>query len=152
MSNHKLGLVVTGENVVGVVLDFDITPPAVQGQFTWSLQAGDRVDALAVMYDRVVNFVREEHIAEVVLKASAAGRTVTVKHLGSAELRGVVAVASKTGGATVQLIQKAVVSRTFGERNADEYVGDNSFWDTAVSGDVLKTRREAAFLLLAAKG
>ena len=152
MPNQQLGLVVTGENVVGVILDFETTPPSVQGQFTWSLQSGDRVDALAVMYDRVMNFVAEEHITDVAIKASAAGRTVTVKHLVSAELRGVVAVAAKNGGATVRLVQKAVVSRTFGERNADEYVADDSFWNTAVSGGLLKTRREAAFLLLASNG
>ena len=149
MSDQKLGLVVTGEIVVGVILDFDITPPSVQGQFTWSLQSGDRVEALAVMYDRVMNWVAEEHITSVVIKASAAGRSMTVKHLESAELRGVVAVAAKNGGATVRLVQKAIVSRTFGERNADDYVADTSFWNTAVTGDVLKTRREAAFLLLA---
>jgi hypothetical protein len=150
MTAYWLGLVVTGENITGVILDYSDSPPSVQGQVAWSLQSGDRVDALAVMYERMTNFVREEQIANVVIKASAAGASVTVKHLASAELRGVVAIAAKAGGANVRFVQKAVVSRTFGERNADEYIADDVFWSNAVSGDLLKGRREAALLILAA--
>jgi hypothetical protein len=149
MSNSWLGVVVSGNGVTGVHLDCEKSPPELTNQFTWSLQAGDRPEAFVVMYERIRDYVREQEIQNVAVKASALGQArATSKHLESAELRGVVIAAAKTGGAKVHLIKKAVVSRNFGERKADEYISDNTFWASAVNGDVLKTRREAALLVL----
>jgi hypothetical protein len=102
------------------------------------------------MYDRLTNTIREQGISAVVIKSSAVGSArVTTKHLESAELRGIAIVAAQVGGAAVELLAKAHVSRTFGDRTTDEYVADDGFWADAVDGDVAKTRREAAFLILA---
>jgi hypothetical protein len=95
------------------------------------------------------DYVSENRIRNTVIKASAVGREkVKLGHLHSAELRGIVCIAAKIGGSEVSLVQKAAISRSFGERKADDYVKDDGFWDQQIEGDVAKTRREAALLIL----
>jgi hypothetical protein len=88
----------------------------------------------------------------VVIKSSAVGQNnPTLAHLKSAELRGAISVASSGAGANTKMVQKAVISRTFGDRKADDYVKDDSFWEKSVSGELTKSRREAALLVLSQK-
>lgn len=151
MPEPRLGIVVSGAGISGVLLDFSNDPPVLMSQFTWSLQAGDRAGAYLVMYERLVNFVREQSVCVVAVKSSALSTGGTsIKHLESAELRGIAIVAAATAGAKVEVVAKAVVSRTFGSRKADAYIEDNLFWTNAVEGELAKTRREAALMLLAA--
>ena len=153
MSELWLGLVIGGPSVSGVLLDRAHDPPELVDQFTWSLQQGGRPEAYVVMHERLFNFVRDQQVSHVVIKASAAARAgASLKHLESAELRGVAIAATASAGAGVHLLQKAVVTRTYGERSADEYVADDDFWTNQVTGDVAKTRREAALLILATPG
>lgn len=148
-----LGVVVSGENVIGVCLQRGSESYKLVDEFTWSLQAGDRADAYTNMFERVKGYVSENAIDKVVIKASAVGAArPRLGHLHSAELRGVVIAAARAARAAVVLVQKATISRTFGSRKVDEYVSDDGYWDKAIIGDVAKTRREAAFLVISEKG
>ena len=149
MAMHRLGVTVSGEAIQVVHLDTGQTKPTLVNQFTWRLQTGDVVDAYHAMHERVRDYVANHGVAEVIIKASALGQSsATLAHLRSAELRGVICVAVKVGGATAKLVPKAVISRTFGDRKVDQYVADDGFWPEALDGDLTKGRREAALLVL----
>lgn len=153
MLEKYLGIVVSGAQLDAVHLEIDGSRAVVTNQFTWKLQSGDEVLAYAAMHDRVKDYVKNNAIEKVVVKASAVGKNKpTLAHLKSAELRGVICVASVGGGASTTLIQKGTISRTFGDRKVDEYVNDDSFWDIKVIGDLAKGRREAALLVLSKRG
>lgn len=146
---HRLGVSVSGDTLQVVHLDTSQTKPILINQFTWKLQSGDVVDAYHGMHERVRDYVANHGVCEVIIKASAVGQSKpTLAHLHSAELRGVVSVGAKAGGATTRLVQKAVISRTFGDRKADQYVQDDGFWQEALDGTLTKGRREAALLVL----
>jgi hypothetical protein len=153
MPEQCLGIVVSGSQLDAVHMEIDACSAVVNNQFTWKLQSGDEALAYTAMYDRVKDYVKNNGIEHVVVKASAVGQNKpTLAHLKSAELRGVITVASVAGGASTQLIQKGTVSRTFGDRKVDEYVKDDSFWNKHVNGDLAKGRREAALLVLSQRG
>lgn len=144
-----LGIIVSGESVIGVHLNCGQDTPQLVNQFTWKLQRGDRVDAYCRMCERVGNYVSNEDIREVIVKASAVGPAgLGLSHLQSAELRGVVCVAARMEGARVSLVQKSQISRTFGSKKVDEYTADDTYWEHAISGDITRSRREAALLIL----
>ena len=152
MAKKWLGVVVSGSQINVVHLDIDNDDASVINQFTWKLQSGDEVRAYTEMSERVSDYIKNNSIDNVVIKSSAVGQNrPTLAHLKSAELRGAVSVAASGAGANTQLVQKAVISRTFGERKADEYVNDNSFWEENITGDLTKGRREAALLILSQK-
>lgn len=152
MAQNWLGVIVSGGNATFVQLDCKAERPKLINQFTWLLQDGGRIDAYAAFFERVRDYVSGHNIQQTVIKASAIGQTrPTLSHLLSAELRGVVAVAARIGGAQVSLVQKSLISKTFGERKADEYLKDDVFWEGQIEGDLAKTRREAALLILSQK-
>lgn len=153
MGVSVLGVTVTGNKVAGVCLDRHEAEAQLTDEFTWSLQAGDTPSAYAHMVERIRDYVREHSIRHVLIKASAVGQArPTLSHLRSAELRGVVAAAARLGGAHVEFITKALLSRTFGNRKVDDYLSDDDFWNANLACGPAKIRREAAFLALAAKG
>src|SRR5690349_17931757 len=126
---RRLGIVVASDKVVMVDAEVpDVGPLVVQMDDTWTMQDGERPLAYTVMHRRVADYVREQKIEKVVIKASALSMGSTkMAHLHAAELRGVVACAAAEV-AGVELIAKAHMSRTFGQRKVDEYVADNTFW------------------------
>ena len=149
MADQWLGIVVTGGQLNVVHLSLNKENAVVTNQFTWKLQTGDVAEAYAAMFERVKDYVINNDILNVVLKASAVGQNrPTLAHLKSAELRGVITVAAVAGGAKANLIQKGTISRTFGKRKVDEYVKDDSFWNKEALSDLAKGRREAALLVL----
>lgn len=149
MAEQWIGIVVSGSQLNAVHLYIDSNSAILSNQFTWKLQSGDKVLAYAAMYDRVKGYVENNVVHNVVVKASAVGQNKpTLAHLKSAELRGVICVASVGGGASTTLVQKGTVSQTFGDRKVDEYVKDDSFWDNQVVGNLTKGKREAALLVL----
>lgn len=149
MSEQLLGIVVTGEKVNCVHIENKDGSLSLINQFTWSLQRGDKPDAYCRIFERIKDYVSENNIEKAIIKASSVGRErAKLGHLHSAELRGIVCVAVRFGGAEVKLVQKGTISRTFGNRKADEYIQDDSFWENRISGDIAKTRREAAFLVV----
>jgi hypothetical protein len=109
--------------------------------------------ALAVLHQRCQNFFEQNNIQLVIIKASALPQSgVKLAVLESAEVRGVViaAAASKT---KVEILSKAKISRTYGDRKVDEYLKDNSFWSGKITGAKLKvSSREAAMLIIASRG
>jgi len=144
-----LGVVVSGGQFNAVHLSIDGTNAEVNNQFTWKLQTGNESEAYAAIYERVKDYVANNSIQNVVIKASAVGKNKpTLAHLKSAELRGVITAASVAGGAETDLVQKGSISRTFGDRKVDEYVKDDSFWRGKALEDLTKGRREAAILIL----
>jgi hypothetical protein len=71
--------------------------------------------------------------------------------LETAEVRGVV-IAAAASICPVMQLKKSVISRTYGDRNVDDYVADDSFWDARTTGGKLrKMSRQVAMLLVAAR-
>jgi hypothetical protein len=104
------------------------------------------------MHQRVSDYVQEHGIVRTVIKASAVSKGGMGKaHLDAAELRGVVMGAAAAASET-QCLAKGHISRTFGERNVDAYVADQRFWEGNVVGALRAGSREAAMLLVAARG
>ena len=156
MSKRCVGFVVSGDSVTMV----DASIPAevdeavtIVADDTWKLQKGERAEAYRVLHQRCADYVSENHIEKVVIKASAmpqSGGKLTL--LQSAEVRGVIGAASASVCNDVQFLAKGVISRTYGERKVDEYLNDDAFWDEVTEGGKLrKTSREAAMLLVATR-
>ncbi len=104
------------------------------------------------MHDQVVDYLPNNKIDRVVVKASAFSQSSGKSHLDAAELRGVVMAAAATV-ATVSVRAKAQISKTFGARKFDEYLKDDEFWSKEISGAALKKgSRDAALLLLVERG
>ena len=147
------GIEVVGGDVTVVVADVPTSGPiVVEADLCWPLQKGNRSNAYKIMHQQVLDYLTQSKVAHVVVKASAKsfGGT-TVKHLESAELRGVV-IAAAAAVTKVSPIAKNTISRNFGERKMDEYVKDDAFWKVEVAGVALrKGSREAAMLLLWAR-
>lgn len=155
MSKHVAGVVVVGETVTVVhaeVPDDDRDPVTIVSDNSWILQKGDRGPALSVLSLRCQNFCDQNSVQLMVVKASALPQSgVKLAVLHSAEVRGVViaAAASKT---SVEILSKAKISKSYGDRKVDEYLKDDAFWSTQITGVKLKkTSREAAMLILASR-
>ncbi|MBL8651215.1 MAG: hypothetical protein JNL35_12540 [Sphingopyxis sp.] len=127
-------------------------PIVILSDNTWKLQSGDRAEAYEVMYRRCANYLRENGITKVVVKASALTMGSTkLSHMTSAELRGVM-IASAASVTVVRTISKALISRTYGDRNMDEYLQDDDFWKrNTIGGSLRKNSREAAMIVIAAR-
>ena len=123
----------------------------VQSDQTMRLPTGPRERAYCHLHQQIGNYLRENEVERVVIMASAVSRAGGgVAHLDSAEVRGVVTAAAASVCPT-QLLAKAKVSKSFGERKADAYLADADFWDDNVDGAVRAGSRMAALLLLAAR-
>lgn len=117
------------------------------------MQKGDRAAAYSVLHQQCADYVKENGINTVIVKASAvAGKgSATLGFLTSAEVRGVV-MAAAASQCPVKALSKAVISKTYGERKVDEYVADDGFWAGHTTGGALrKLSRETAMLLIAAR-
>lgn len=155
MTNRCVGFVVVGEMVT--VVDADIPddkddPITIVADDTWRLQKGDKGSAYAVLHQRCADYLRENKIASVIVKASALPTgAARLGLLASAEARGVI-IAAAASVCDVKIVAKAVISRTYGERKVDEYIQDDTFWNEQTEGGKLrKTSREAAMLVIAAR-
>jgi hypothetical protein len=155
MSDTGVGITVASNEVTLVVLEFLGNSDCILlDDTTWKLQQGARPDAYNVMYNRLLNYLNENSINHVAIKASALSRgTVTFSHLQAAELRGVIIAAAAQSSASIQLLTKAHISRTFGERKVDEYIADEGFWDTRLPDvtNLRKGSRETALLVFAVR-
>lgn len=149
MSEEWIGLVVSGKQISGVHLKIESDAAALVNHFSWKLQSGDEVLAYSAIFERIKDYIKNHSIDQAVIKASAVGSNrPTLAHLKSAELRGLICVAANLGGATTSLLQKSLISRTFGSRKVDDYIGDDSFWKEKIKGILPKGKREAALLIL----
>ncbi len=146
-----VGVVVGGSKVIMVDAEIgeDESLTVIADQ-SFPLPNGDRSVGYSTIYQRCSDYFSENDIDGVVVKASAStGRGGGVNHLRAAEIRGVV-IAAAAAHRPVTVLAKAQISRHFGERKADEYLVDDSFWDEVVPPESLrKGSREAALLILA---
>jgi len=156
MSKRWLGLVASKDSVIMVdaeIPDDEDDPIVIKSDDNWRVQKGDRPSAYSVLHQQCADYIKENAIDAVVVKASAvAGKgSATLGILLGAEVRGVVTAASASQ-CPVNALSKAIISRTYGERKVDEYVADDGFWaDKTTGGALRKMSREAAMLLIAAR-
>jgi hypothetical protein len=149
-----LGIVVSGNGLVAVDANVPANGPIeIISDSSWPLPKGDRPVAYGVIYDRVANYVRENQIEKVIIKASAStGKGGGLSFLLSAELRGVVAASAASIVKNVFMLAKSKITKTFGDRKADEYLKDDDYWTAEIEGEPLRMgSREAALLLLATR-
>ena len=129
------------------------SPIVIVSDDTWRVQSGDRAAAYTVLHQQCADYVRENGIDIVIVKASAVSGQGPAKlgSLLSAEVRGVV-IAAAASHCCVKALSKAHISRTYGARKVDEYIGDDIFWENHTAGGALrKLSREAAILIIAAR-
>lgn len=151
------GITVSGDSVIVVgfsipIKDGGLNTFRLEEDITWRLQKGDKACAYRVMYERVINHIRESNTVYVVIKGSATSSNTTVKHLYSAELRGVIIAAASSVTKHVMIIPKSTTSRKFGTRKADEYIHDDTFWHSCgLDSSLRKGSREIALIVMDAK-
>jgi hypothetical protein len=155
MAVRWLGLTASKDFVVAVDAEIpsDDGPIIIKSDDTWKVQTGDRAAAYNILHQQCADYIKENGIISVVVKASAvAGKgSATLGSLLSAEVRGVV-IAAAASQCRVKALSKAVISRTYGDRKVDEYIGDDAFWADQTTGGLLrKLSREATMLLIAAR-
>jgi hypothetical protein len=155
MAARWLGVVASTDavTVVDAKIPDDAGPIVIRSDDTWRVQKGDRAAAYSVLYQQCADYVRENKIDAVIVKASAVmGRgSAALPLLTSAEVRGVV-MAAAAAQCAVKALSKAVISRTYGDRKVDEYLADDQFWSSHTTGGTLrKLSREAAMLLIAVR-
>ncbi len=152
MSERWLGVQVSVEGVIVVDAEVpDEGPITIVFDESFKLAKGDRAKAFCTMYSRLYDYAREKGIKRALIKESAVSKGGMGKaHLAAAELRGV-AIAALGSACNVDLISKASISRNFGDRNVDQYVKDESFWNENTDGKMRSGSREAALLILASR-
>ena len=126
-------------------------PIVIKFDHTWRVQRGERAAAYGVLHQQCTDYVKENGIDLVVIKASAVSGQGSARLglLTGAEVRGVV-MAAVGAFCAVKVLSKAAISKTYGERKVDEYVADDAFWAAHTAGGPLrKLSREAAMLLRA---
>lgn len=156
MTARRVGIVVVGETVtlVDAQVPGDAAKPIlIEADHSWKLQQDDQPAAYAIIHQRCADYLTEHKVDGVVIKASALPTgACKLGHLRSAETRGVI-IAAAASVCAVRVIQKAVISRTYGERKVDEYLNDDAFWaEKTTGGKLRKSSREAAMLLVATRG
>ncbi|KZC99432.1 MULTISPECIES: hypothetical protein [unclassified Thalassospira] len=147
-----VGIVVSGDKVILVHADVGGKegPISIVADQIFKLQTGPRPPAYPIVFQQICKYLSDNKIEKVVIKASATSKSTTVAHLHAAELRGIVINAAAISCGDVVLRAKGVISKTFGDRKADEYIKDHDFWDDKLIGKNLRVgSREAALLLLA---
>lgn len=155
MIERWLGLSASKDTVtvVDAEIPSDDGPIVVVSDDSWRIQKGDRAAAYSVLHLLCTDYLKENGIQTVVVKASAVMGKGSAKLglLTSAEVRGVV-MAAAGSVCPVRSLSKAVISKTYGDRKVDEYVADDAFWAAETTGgDLRKMSRETAMLLIAAR-
>lgn len=155
MIERWLGLSASKDTVtvVDAEIPSDDGPIVVVSDDSWRIQKGDRASAYSMLHQLCTDYLKENGIQTVVVKASAVMGKGSAKLglLTSAEVRGVV-MAAAGSVCPVKALSKAVISKTYGDRKVDEYVADDAFWAAETTGgDLRKMSRETAMLLIAAR-
>lgn len=152
MVERWLGVTVSGDKAT--VVDAGVPPGGgpltVHADFHVRLSKGDRAKAYRDFHQELGDYGRENGIVRAVVKGSAVSQMgkPTLAHFLAAELRGV-AIAALADVCRTETITKQNITRTFGDRKADEYIKDAEFWDDRFAGDLRTGSREAAFCIIA---
>ena len=154
MSKRYLGVhVSTGvvTAVDGEIPDTNDGPITIIGDLTWKVQKGARAAAYAVLHQQCMDYVRENKIEGVVVKASAVPQGgAKLGLLLSAEVRGVILAAAASVCENTKDLSAGLISRNYGDRKIAEYIADDAFWsEMTTGGDLRKSSREAAMMLVA---
>lgn len=151
-----IGIEVSRTELVLVHLEFDakIQMATVKDDKTLKLQDGPRGQAYRKAQEWLSTYLREHRPSGVVVKGSALppnkGRGgASLGLLEGAEFRGAVMACVAEAERNLQISKKASLSRTFGERNVDDYVKDDAFWEAQFRGKLRKGSREAALIAFA---
>ena len=155
MAERWLGLSASKDTVTVVDAEIpdDDGPIVIVSDDSWRIQRGDRAAAYSVLHQQCTDYIKDNGIQAVVVKASAVMGKGSAKlgHLTSAEVRGV-AMAAAGSVCPVKALSKAIISKTYGDRKVDEYVADDAFWAAETTGgDLRKMSRETAMLIIAAR-
>lgn len=155
MAERWLGLNPSKDTVTVVDADIpdDEGPIVIKSDDSWRVQKGDRAAAYSVLHKQCADYVKENGINAVVVKASAVTGQGPARLglLTGAEVRGVI-MAAAGALCPVVALSKAVISKTYGDRKVDDYIADDDFWAARTTGgDLRKLSREAAMLLIAAR-
>ena len=106
-----------------------------------ALAAALTVAASTAFAGGVVEPVMEPEVVEAATSSSAGGIIVPLLLL--------LVIAAAASQCPVKLLQKGLVSRTYGKRNVDEYVADDAFWmKNTTGGNLRKLSRETTMLLI----
>jgi hypothetical protein len=131
-----------------VIFDFENACFTLVANSKLDLQTGDRPEAYHVMFDQVAGIIAERKIDSAFIKGTAMSLAgVRKAHLEAAELRGVVQAACASR-CEVRVVQMANISRNFGNRKADAYLKDDSFWNGLQLSDLPKGKRGAALTVV----
>jgi hypothetical protein len=156
MPKRWLGMSTSKDAVIVVdvrIPDDEDMPIEILLDESWKVQNGKRAAAYSVLHQQCADYVHENQIEAVFVKASAVmGRgSAKLGLLTGAEVRGVV-MAAAGGLCPTSELSKGVISKTYGERKVDEYCADDAFWaENTVGGQLRKLSRETAMLLIAAR-
>lgn len=152
MPQRWCAITVTGEHAVCVDVDVDDGEVTIRADHTWRLQKGDRPEAYSILHEQIAGYLQEHGISRVMVKASAtSGRGMGKGHLLAAEVRGVV-LAAAASKAKVSVVSKSAITKGFGNRGANDYINDDTFWSERVEGNLRKGSRQAALMILAEIG
>ena len=122
MTKKFVSFVVSGDavTVVSATVPKDSAKPiTIQSDATWRLHKGDRGQALAVIHQRCADYLAENPCDVVVLKGSAVTKgPANLALLSSAEVRGAVIAAAASKVEKLEIVSKASISRTYGDRKS----------------------------------
>jgi hypothetical protein len=111
MTERRVGIVVVGETVT--IIDAEVPdnkddPIIIIADDTWRLHKGDKPPAYAVLHQRCQDYLKDNGVGSVVIKASALPQGAPrLGLLSSAELRGVITAAAASI-CDVNLVTKAL--------------------------------------------
>jgi hypothetical protein len=150
MSSLWCGVIVSGSDVTCLAATYTGEEITTHSDTSFTLASGSRPEAYATMFHRMASFLKEAKVTKVVVKGSAAMRGATIKHLESAELRGVIIAAAAEARARVFVQNPAGFSKMkIGGTLIKDLKTDDSYWNRCGASDIKKIlSREAALLIL----
>jgi hypothetical protein len=148
--NHFVIGISPGATTDIVVLNFalDMEHPQVEEDSAWKLPSGHRPEAYHVLYGRIENLLKRFPEATVgIIASQTTGLTANIGILHTAEIRGVISVASYRSNASVFLIDMQAESKKIG-KITKEWEADDLYWEELLSKQIAKGRRRAAIAAL----
>ena len=138
-------------NLVQVVLvDGDSASFTVPFREEWKLADESRLDDYVEIRKRVVERMNQwepDIVCIVQLEGLALSKArPTMSWFKTAELRGVLAEASRSAGVETEFRTEAIVTASLGSKKAAEYRADDLFWNTNVGADFLKKYRQVVLV------
>jgi hypothetical protein len=145
-----VGLLPSTSVVQVVLVDGDKTSFTVPFREEWKLADDKRLDDYVEIRKRLVERMKQwkPDVACVVQLEGFALKKArpTMAWFKTAELRGVLAEASRSEGIATEFRSEANVTASLGAKKAADYRADDAFWDKNVGADFLKKYREVVLV------